>query len=103
MLTIPFEQCPGALVHLGAMKRRRRAGQERVNHVQTAVEFLGGVQEAAETLGVSRATIYKWLKAGDESRVGNIAYKYVMALASASGVPPWVLSGIPKFEGRKDW
>jgi DNA-binding transcriptional regulator YdaS (Cro superfamily) len=63
----------------GALKR----GEVPINWVVVAVELSGGVQSVARKMGVSRWTVYKWMKHGT---VRSIAYEKVVQLQQLSGV-----------------
>jgi transposase-like protein len=77
----------------------RTTPEERENMVRVAVRFAGGPVACADKMGVSRQVIAKWIAAEEKERGSfkDVAYKYVMALADASGIPPWELTGIAPF------
>jgi hypothetical protein len=82
------------LAHMAKLVR-----EERENMIRVAVRFAGGPVACAEKMGVTRSVLAKWIAAEERERGSfkDVAYKYVMALADASGVPPWELTGIPPF------
>ena len=58
-------------------------GWTEANVVAAAVRILGGAQKVADSLGVSRSQVYRWIKA---RTMAHATYFYVAKLASLSGI-----------------
>jgi len=67
-------------------------GWTEANVVAAAVRILGGAQNVADSLGVSRSQVYRWIKARSMARA---TYIYVAKLASLSGIDTGFLGGDP--------
>lgn len=67
-------------------------GWTEANVVAAAVRILGGAQKVADSLGVSRSQVYRWIKARSMARA---TYIYVAKLASLSGIETGFLGGEP--------
>jgi len=65
-------------------------GWTEANVVAAAVRILGGAQKVADSLGVSRSQVYRWIKA---RTMAHATYFYVAKLASLSGIDPGFLGG----------
>jgi hypothetical protein len=65
-------------------------GWTEANVVAAAVRILGGAQKVADSLGVSRSQVYRWIKARSMARA---TYIYVAKLASLSGIETGFLGG----------
>ena len=65
-------------------------GWTEANVVAAAVRILGGAQKVADSLGVSRSQVYRWIKA---RTMANATYFYVAKLASLSGIDTGFLGG----------
>ena len=76
-------------------------GWTEANVVAAAVRILGGAQKVADSLGVSRSQVYRWIKARTMARA---TYFYVAKLASLSGIETGFLGGdgsVPVANGGK--
>jgi hypothetical protein len=71
-------------------------GWTEANVVAAAVRILGGAQKVADSLGVSRSQVYRWIKARSMARA---TYIYVAKLASLSGIETGFLGGEPSSIG----
>jgi len=71
-------------------------GWTEANVVAAAVRILGGAQKVADSLGVSRSQVYRWIKARSMARA---TYIYVAKLASLSGIDTGFLGGDPSLIG----
>jgi|HubBroStandDraft_6_1064221.scaffolds.fasta_scaffold1214085_1 hypothetical protein len=65
-------------------------GWTDANVVAAAVRILGGAQKVANSLGVSRSQVYRWIKARSMARA---TYMHVAKLASLSGIDTDFLGG----------
>ena len=65
-------------------------GWTEANVVAAAVRILGGAQKVADSLGVSRSQVYRWIKARSMARA---TYMYVAKLACLSGIDTGFLGG----------
>jgi hypothetical protein len=65
-------------------------GWTEANVVAAAVRILGGAQTVADSLGVSRSQVYRWIKARSMARA---TYFYVAKLANLSGIEAAFLGG----------
>jgi hypothetical protein len=65
-------------------------GWTEANVVAAAVRILGGAQKVADSLGVSRSQVYRWIKARSMARA---TYMHVAKLASLSGIDTGFLGG----------
>jgi hypothetical protein len=65
-------------------------GWTEANVVAAAVRILGGAQKVADSLGVSRSQVYRWIKA---RTMAHATYFYVAKLASLSGIETGFLGG----------
>jgi DNA-binding phage protein len=65
-------------------------GWTEANVVAAAVRILGGAQNVADSLGVSRSQVYRWIKARSMARA---TYIHVAKLASLSGIDTGFLGG----------
>ena len=65
-------------------------GWTEANVVAAAVRILGGAQKVADSLGVSRSQVYRWIKA---RTMAHATYFYVAKLASLSGIDTGFLGG----------
>lgn len=65
-------------------------GWTEANVVAAAVRILGGAQKVADSLGVSRSQVYRWIKARTMARA---TYLHVAKLASLSGIDTGFLGG----------
>jgi|SRR5579872_1420434 len=65
-------------------------GWTEANVVAAAVRILGGAQKVADSLGVSRSQVYRWIKARS---MAHATYIYVAKLASLSGIDTGFLGG----------
>ena len=65
-------------------------GWTEANVVAAAVRILGGAQKVADSLGVSRSQVYRWIKARTMERA---TYLHVAKLASLSGIDTGFLGG----------
>jgi hypothetical protein len=75
-------------------------GWTEANVVAAAVRILGGAQKVADSLGVSRSQVYRWIKARSMARA---TYMYVAKLASLSGIDTGFLGGeAPSNPGSKE-
>lgn len=79
---------------------RELAESHRPRHpVADAIEWAGGVALIAVRTGLTRQTLYDWIKgeAADPEFFRRIGYERVLALAEATGMPPWVLTGVSRW------
>jgi hypothetical protein len=67
-------------------------GWTDANVVAAAVRILGGAQKVANSLGVSRSQVYRWIKARSMARA---TYMHVAKLARLSGIDTDFLGGEP--------
>ena len=74
-------------------------GWTEANVVAAAVRIMGGAQKVAESLGVSRSQVYRWIKARTMARA---TYFYVAKLASLSGIDTGFLGGDGSLPSGKD-
>lgn len=77
-------------------------GWTEANVVAAAVRILGGAQKVADSLGVSRSQVYRWIKA---RTMAHATYFYVAKLASLSGIATAFLGGdgsLPAAPGGKE-
>jgi hypothetical protein len=65
-------------------------GWTEANVVAAAVRIMGGAQKVADSLGVSRSQVYRWIKARS---MAHATYIYVAKLASLSGIDTGFLGG----------
>jgi hypothetical protein len=65
-------------------------GWTEANVVAAAVRILGGAQKVADSLGVSRSQVYRWIKA---RTMAHATYFYVAKLANLSGIDTGFLGG----------
>jgi hypothetical protein len=65
-------------------------GWTEANVVAAAVRILGGAQNVADSLGVSRSQVYRWIKARS---MAHATYIHVAKLASLSGIDTGFLGG----------
>jgi|ERR1700722_9366008 hypothetical protein len=65
-------------------------GWTEANVVAAAVRILGGAQKVADSLGVSRSQVYRWIKA---RTMANATYFYVAKLSHLSGIDTGFLGG----------
>jgi len=65
-------------------------GWTEANVVAAAVRILGGAQKVADSLGVSRSQVYRWIKA---RTMAHATYFYVAKLATLSGIDTGFLGG----------
>ena len=65
-------------------------GWTEANVVAAAVRIVGGAQKVADSLGVSRSQVYRWIKARTMARA---TYFYVAKLAILSGIDTGFLGG----------
>jgi hypothetical protein len=76
-------------------------GWTEANVVAAAVRILGGAQKVADSLGVSRSQVYRWIKA---RTMAHATYFYVAKLASLSGIDTGFLGGdgspLPSSSGK---
>lgn len=84
MQHITLEPARGAALGSATMAKRRNYIAE-INYVAVAVDFISGgnIDACAKTLGVSRETVYQWLRAGT---MRHLAFEDVKKVADASGL-----------------
>jgi hypothetical protein len=84
-------------VRFATMDKQSRYLTE-INYVAVAVDLIGGIVEASAKLGVSRRTIFTWLKTGT---LRNLPYEDVKRVADACGLSIDKLTREPPTSSRR--